>query len=157
MQCEPGWLEFNSKCYYFSSDNDYTWTEAAAVCTDLSSIATLTSVTSQEEQKFLLGVISYILELLIIHLAPQITLLLILHLLGAQMRTLKVTGPGLTTRLGDIKTSRRESQMEIMRKIALKWSKKQMKTSQQDGGMTFIVVMEKGAMYVLIITVEIIF
>jgi hypothetical protein len=50
-----GWVEFNSKCYFFSAAGGKTWTEAAAICTDLSSISTLTSITSQEELDFLLG------------------------------------------------------------------------------------------------------
>ena len=150
-------MEFNSKCYFFSADNDYTWTEAAAICTDLNSIDTLTSVTSGEEQEFLLGVIRYIIEFLILHIVLQaMNCLLTLHLLEAQMLTLKETGSGLTTVLGDIKTSQRDTQMENTMKTVLNWSNKQMATTQQGGGMTFIVVMEKEALYVLIM-VEIIF
>ena len=55
MVCAPGWIEFDSKCYFFSSDEDYTWEEAAANCKDMSSVATLTSITSQKELDFIMG------------------------------------------------------------------------------------------------------
>ena len=40
---------------FFSSNEDYTLEEVAANCKDMSSVATLTSVTSQKELDFIMG------------------------------------------------------------------------------------------------------
>uniref|UniRef100_A0A3B3UB58 C-type lectin domain-containing protein n=1 Tax=Poecilia latipinna TaxID=48699 RepID=A0A3B3UB58_9TELE len=51
-QCREGWREYESKCYFFSTDNK-TWTEANAYCVEQQ--GHLVSFHSEEELSFLTG------------------------------------------------------------------------------------------------------
>ena len=55
VKCQEGWTEFESRCYYFSTTNANSWTEAAETCHNLNFLATLTSVTSAGELEFILS------------------------------------------------------------------------------------------------------
>ncbi|CAG0903286.1 unnamed protein product [Darwinula stevensoni] len=50
IQCEEGWEEFDSHCYYFS-DEEMNFTDARAACEAMN--AQLTSIHSSEEQMFI--------------------------------------------------------------------------------------------------------
>ena len=61
--CPDGWVvkqEFG-KCYFYLNDDVYNWTEANARCAalDPETVATLTSVRSQEENSFVFSLINY--------------------------------------------------------------------------------------------------
>ena len=54
-KCQDGWTEFSGRCYYFSADSKAnTWMSAQTTCKNLNPISTLTSVSSQEEENFIL-------------------------------------------------------------------------------------------------------